>query len=282
RFRVGRRAPELAGQKRRSDLDLSVRWTHVEQSRGPDRPSRRVPHLRIDDRLATRHRVFGLADEPQRVVDRCRRLPGEIAAELFVAHGVEDPRRVTLVDRLEGEPAPLQRDGGEIHVASGVYTTPAARSRFTSGRRTPSTRVSTVSVSAPSTGAAVVGRPGVPCRRMGTPIIFTVPALRCGSATTMPRAFRCSLSHTSGTVRMRPAGTPADSSRLSQSAAGRAPRISFSSGTSVARCSTREATVAYRGSFASSGRSSAAQQRSHSESLAAPMTRYASAALKTS
>src|SRR5204862_17370 len=65
-------------------------------------------------------------------------------------------------------------------------------------------------------------------------------------------------------------------------AAVRAPRISLSSGMSASRFCTRRASVSKRGSFASSGRSSAAQHFVQSALLATPSVRYASAALKTS
>src|SRR5439155_877921 len=75
---------------------------------------------------------------------------------------------------------------------------------------------------------------------------------------------------------------PAASKRSSHFAAVRAPRISLSSGMSASRFCTRRASVSKRGSFASSGRSSAAQHFVQSALLATPSVRYASAALKTS
>src|SRR5213592_4881203 len=123
---------------------------------------------------------------------------------------------------------------------------------------------------------------GVVCRRIGTPRTVTRPARGCGSVAIILRALRCGLSHTSGTLLIRPAGTPALSKRLSHSSAVRVPKISLSSGINASRFVTRLASVSKRGSVASSVRSSAAQHLAHSALLATPSVRYASAALKTS
>ncbi len=45
--------------------------------------------------------------------------------------------------------------------------------------------------------------------RIGTPNTVTVAALGCGSDTIIPRSLRWGLSHTSATLLIRPAGTPA-------------------------------------------------------------------------
>src|SRR5262245_28883792 len=100
RFGIRRRAPELAVEERRPDLDLAVGRPHVEQARGPDRATCHVPYLGVDDRLPPRHQLLRLAHQPQRVIDRRRRLPREIAADVLVAHGLEEARGVTLVDRF--------------------------------------------------------------------------------------------------------------------------------------------------------------------------------------
>src|SRR3970040_2115638 len=97
------------------------------------------------------------------------------------------------------------------------YTTPAARSLsiLALGMRRRPLRIS--SVCWPRRGAGAWAAPGVSQRRIGTPMAVTAPALGCTSRTNMPRAPRCSLSQTSATVLMRPAGTPASSRRLSHS-----------------------------------------------------------------
>src|SRR5207237_2662432 len=81
RLGVRRRARELAREKRRADFDLTVGRPHVEQSRRADRAAGGVPHLRVDDRLAARHRVLPVAYQRERVVERPRLVPGEIAAD---------------------------------------------------------------------------------------------------------------------------------------------------------------------------------------------------------
>src|SRR5439155_18299228 len=109
--------PELPREKRGAYLHLAIGRPHVEEPRGADRATRGVPYLRIDDRLAARHRVLRVAYEDERVVGRPRRLTGEIAADFLIAHRLEDVRRVSLVQRLEREPAAFERDRGQVHMS---------------------------------------------------------------------------------------------------------------------------------------------------------------------
>src|SRR2546422_3136528 len=113
RFRIGRRAPVVAGQERGADFDLPVERAHVEQTRRADRAARRLPALREDDRLTASHHRPGLADQLEALVEPLRRRPGEVAADLLVLHRVEDVPGVMLGERLEDNVAPLERDGLE-------------------------------------------------------------------------------------------------------------------------------------------------------------------------
>src|SRR5438093_11439332 len=101
RFRVGGRAPVLAGEKGRADLDLTVGRAHVEQTRGADRTARLAPHLREHDRLAPGHQPLRLANQLERLVDRAGPGPGQVAADLLVLHRLEGARRATRGPRLE-------------------------------------------------------------------------------------------------------------------------------------------------------------------------------------
>src|SRR5215470_2478667 len=268
RLRIGLCAPVVTPEERRAD-----------------RPPRRLPDLREDDRLPARHQALGLADQRERLVQRRGRRPREVAADLVVLHHIEEVARVPLGQGLQGDVAPVERDRRQRrervrHAARQMA--PWARSRSIAGFVSPASVFRTASVCWPMTGGGVTAAPGVACRRTGTPITVTFLALGCGSETIMPRALRCSLSHTSATDLMRPAGMPAPSNCLIHSAAARVPRISFSKGTSVARFWTRLASASKRGSVASSGRPSAAQHLVHRELFATPSTRNASAARKTS
>src|SRR5439155_7371643 len=185
RFRVGGRAPVVAGEKGRADLDLTVGRAHVEQTRGADRTARLAPHLGEHDRLAPGHQPLGLANQLERLVDRAGRGPGQVGADPLVLRRIEQAGRVTLGDRLERDVAPLERDGCEVQIA------PWVRNRAIAGFLRPTRVRRTVSVCWPSSGGAVVTFPGVVCRRTGTPITVTRSAVGCGSDTVMPRAFRC-------------------------------------------------------------------------------------------
>src|SRR6516162_8259767 len=285
RLRVGLCAPVVTPEERRADLDLAIGGTHVEQTGRADCPPRRLPDLREDDRLPARHQALGLADQRERLVERRGRRPREVAADLVVLHHIEEVARVPLGQGLQGDVAPVERDRRQRcervrHAARQMA--PWARSRSIAGFVSPASVFRTASVCWPMTGGGVTAAPGVACRRTGTPITVTFLAVGCGSETIMPRALRCSLSHTSATDLMRPAGMPAPSNCLIHSAAARVPRISFSKGTSVSRFWTRLASASKRGSVASSGRPSAAQHLVHRELFATPSTRNASAARKTS
>src|SRR5207244_12745872 len=95
RFRVGGRAPVVAGEKGRADLDLTVGRAHVEQTRGADRTARLAPHLREHDRLAPGHQPLGLANQLERLVARAGRGPGEVAAGLPVLQRPQEAGPVT-------------------------------------------------------------------------------------------------------------------------------------------------------------------------------------------
>src|SRR5262245_7923464 len=285
RFGVGRRAPVVPPEERRADLDLPVGRPHVEQTRRADRAPGRLPDLREDDRLPAGHQRLRLANETERLVECLRRGPREVAAHLRVLHHLEQIARVPLGERLQHDVAPLEGDRDERRQRvrhPGRQTAPWARRRSIADFLSPTSVFSTASVCWPMTGGGVTADPGVAWSRTGTPITVTFFALGWGSDTIMPRALRCSLSQTSATDLMRPAGMPAPSNCLTHSAAARVPRISFSSGTSVSRFWTRLASVSKRGSVASSGRPRAAQHLIHRELLATPSTTNASAARNTS
>src|SRR2546427_794434 len=98
--------------------------------------------------------------------------------------------------------------------------TPSSRRRASSDFRRPASARSTASVCWPRTGGASRALPGVAWRRIGTPRTLTRPARACGSVTIIERTLRCSLSHTSGTLLIRPAGRPLTRAELSPRLAG--------------------------------------------------------------
>lgn len=73
-------------------------------------------------------------DEGGGLVEDGRRGPGEVATDLLVAHGVEEPRRVALVEGFERDVATSERDGVGLHPAeSAVRPRPSAKGHPGSG-----------------------------------------------------------------------------------------------------------------------------------------------------
>src|SRR5262249_42063040 len=150
------------------------------------------------------------------------RRPRQVAADLIVLHHIEDVARVPLRQGLERDVASVERDRNQRREGvrrAARQIAPWARSRAIAGFLSPTSVLRTASVCWPITGGGVAAAPGVACRRTGTPIAVTFLALGCGNDTIMPRALRCSLSHTSATDLIRPAGMPAPSNCLIHSAA---------------------------------------------------------------
>lgn len=96
----------------------------------------------------------------------------------------------------------------------------------------------------------------------------------------MPRPRTCGCSRISGTLRIRPAGTPASLSAASQAAAGRAASAASSSAVNAARLSRRAWRVSNRGSSIRSGRPTTRATASNCACLLAAIFNGASAQAK--
>src|SRR5262249_56659789 len=80
------------------------------QTRRADGASGRLPDLREHARLPAGHQRLRLANEGERLIERLRRGPREVAADLRVLHQVEEIARVSLGERLQHDVAPLECD----------------------------------------------------------------------------------------------------------------------------------------------------------------------------